>query len=842
MTIAYTDGDSDTATFDVTNGEVTEEEFYKAFPTDTAQGSIASYPDGANVPVKDLKVAVTPVQDLHGYSNPWVSSDSDQVPYVSRAMSSSTVADVGNHEMDTLVGGSIAWNQLIKNGNFNELATSASNGWVKADATVSVSDNVATVTATATGGRIWCSNASPVGNHKYMVIAEVKSPSATVKIQVVKNNGGANIKNVFSSGNNAWEKLATVIEYTPLTNNNFYFYVRDTATSDWQTYYVRNTGMFDLTQMFGSTIADYIYSLEQNTTGAGVAWFRALFPNDYYAYNTGELIHVNASAHKTYDANYNVIGNYALDSDLVLRGIPKLDANNRLYYDGDTYASNGTVTRKYGIVDLGTLTWTYQTEQNRFTSSTLSPTMKRSPSGRNADWLMCDKYVANISGADKTIFVYTGGEIYIYDSAYTDADAFTNSLSGVYLVYELATSTTESADPYTGTQTIVANGSEEYVVTAQSGVSMPVGHKSYYANICPITGWTGANVVRTGVNLWDEEWEEGIWNSSGAKNAGTAIRSKNYIPVKEGCSYYVYYASRYASGMIFRTYDINKTYVGNIIIYSKQVITIPSGIAFITMCSFTADNITTYNHDISINYPSTDHSYHAYSGNTYPFTFGQTVYGGTLDVTSGVLTIDRVSIDLGDYSWSKNTDLAWYTSAITDFKQVTASGYTHYGSAISDTYKFTDINLTPIGSFTLYYHSGYSGYRLFVYDDFTGLTANQVKAKLDGVNVVYLLASPITVQLSPTEVKSLLGSNNIFADCGDSEVVYLADPTLYIQKLTGSTEEDMVANANIANGKYFMVGNRLFISTSAIAQGATIVVGTNCVESNLAEALNALNA
>ena len=72
MTIDYTDGDSDTATFNVTNGEVTEEEFYKAFPTDTASGSIASYPDGAEVPVKDLKVAVTPVQDLHGYSNPWV--------------------------------------------------------------------------------------------------------------------------------------------------------------------------------------------------------------------------------------------------------------------------------------------------------------------------------------------------------------------------------------------------------------------------------------------------------------------------------------------------------------------------------------------------------------------------------------------------------------------------------------------------------------------------------------------------------------------------------------------------------------------------------------------------
>ena len=45
---------------------------------------------------------------------------------------------------------------------------------------------------------------------------------------------------------------------------------------------------------------------------------------------------------------------YPLDSTLTLRGIPKLDANNNLYYDGDTYESDGTVTRKYGIVDLGT--------------------------------------------------------------------------------------------------------------------------------------------------------------------------------------------------------------------------------------------------------------------------------------------------------------------------------------------------------------------------------------------------------------------------------------------------------------------------------------------------------
>ena len=36
-----------------------------------------------------------------------------------------------------------------------------------------------------------------------------------------------------------------------------------------------------------------------------------------------------------------------------------------------------------------------------------------------------------------------------------------------------------------------------------------------------------------------------------------------------------------------------------------------------------------------------------------------------------------------------------------------------------------------------------------------------------GAEVVYTRATPITVQLAPTPVKSLVGTNNIFADCGD---------------------------------------------------------------------------
>lgn len=58
-----------------------------------------------------------------------------------------------------------------------------------------------------------------------------------------------------------------------------------TATSD-DTY---KPQVFDLTQMFGSDIADGIYAMEQAEAGSGVAFFKTLFaPEDYYEYNAGE--------------------------------------------------------------------------------------------------------------------------------------------------------------------------------------------------------------------------------------------------------------------------------------------------------------------------------------------------------------------------------------------------------------------------------------------------------------------------------------------------------------------------------------------------------------------------
>lgn len=239
--------------------------------------------------------------------------------------------------------------------------------------------------------------------------------------------------------------------------------------------------IFDLTRMFGATVADYIYSLEQAASGSGVAWFRKLFPEDYYEYNAGELLSVEGvSAHITRNAGGDTIGNYSLDPGLTLRGIPKLGSNNKLCWDGDRYLPNGTVERKYGVVDLGTLTWETTTLTSQFRSRGISTLVNKSQGNYGVANVFCSRYVAtsfyNQNNGSTGVAINNNGYVHILDLAYTDAAAFKAAMSGVYLVYELATPTIETAEPYRQLQVCDGDGTEEFVSTS----IVPVGHVTRY--------------------------------------------------------------------------------------------------------------------------------------------------------------------------------------------------------------------------------------------------------------------------------------------------------------------------------------------------------------------------
>lgn len=359
---------------------------------------------------------------------------------------------------EKLVGGTVAWNQSIT----QKTQTITPNG-----------------TTTYSGQYITATNCQ--ANHVYFASCEIiYNGSLANTTYLASPTGKYGIPKYLISG------TKTKCEWLAKPNNNGSISVgiSNTNTSDVLTssdvWSYDNMNCFDITQMFGSTIADALYAMEQATPGSGIAWFRSLFPKDYYAYNAGELMSVQAGSKKVYDEDDNLLHTYPLDSDLILRGIPNWDSTaGKMYYDGDEYTADGTVTRKYGVVDLGSLTWTYGSSNQLFSASltnikanTLNMiTTKYKPVGSYNDVL----------NTDKSIRGYNGNQLFLHDSGYSSASTLNTALSGVYLVYELETPTTETADPYQEVQICDGSGTEEFVDGGNRDVAVPVGHESKYS-------------------------------------------------------------------------------------------------------------------------------------------------------------------------------------------------------------------------------------------------------------------------------------------------------------------------------------------------------------------------
>ena len=285
---------------------------------------------------------------------------------------------------------------------------------------------------------------------------------------------------------------------------------------------------------------------------------------------------------------------------------------------------------------------------------------------------------------------------------------------------------------------------------------------SPYSNICPISGHTGAELIRTGnPQVWDEEWDVGSINdSTGQNQSGENVRSKNYIPIVPNMSYYFYVGNGSAMRLFF--YDADKNFL-NYINTGSVSFTAPENAYY---CRFRSFNVYggTYLSDISINYPSTDHDYHAYDGDTYSVTFTDqgTVYGGTYDFVSGKLRVTWASLTLnGTDRWSGTPNSGWYTQVNSLVKLPSASEYAD--AMLSDRF--------PVGIVTNGYLFGYvdpqneypgKNWIYYMNTDFT--KSSQVSAYFadNPTQVVYKLATPLEYTLSPQQLTTLLGANSVF--------------------------------------------------------------------------------
>lgn len=265
---------------------------------------------------------------------------------------------------------------------------------------------------------------------------------------------------------------------------------------------------------------------------------------------------------------------------------------------------------------------------------------------------------------------------------------------------------------------------------------------SPYSNICPISGHTGAELIRTGKNLSavEELPQTPYWGYSSAE----LVDLINLLPLG---TYTISHKAKIVTlpsnnivqhGRFYITAVVNGSQVP-VTNYSYTQDTSPSvGKVYEDSGTFaiTEENRGNINHvyaycdssihtgtgrgtyeiyDIQLELGSTATSYEPYQGDTYSVTFSDqgTVYGGTYDFVSGKLTATHANI-------------------------ASYNGETLPGAWISDRDVYA-AGTTPT----------------------------------TGAQVVYELATPIEYTLSTQQLTTLLGENNVWSDAGEiSKLVY----------------------------------------------------------------------
>ncbi len=321
----------------------------------------------------------------------------------------------------TVKGKTIVWNQLLDKSKYPATTTTSGVTFTNnGDGSITVNG---TASSTANAGFNVEKNISVIQGHKYY---------ATMSKPIEHNNFWLGLYT--ASGDQPFQG-ATILERngrildcavsSDAVNCTITLYKNKSVSNA-----VVKPQLFDLTQMFGA-----------GNEPATPEEFRAMFPNDYYAYNAGELKTIVPTSVESKNQSGETLSVNIPSSKYFLDGMRSAGSA----YDEINFLLQKAIKR-IGSVDMGTLNWAYEgAAQHERLVASLDGIKITSSSSKKGN-LVCPKYTtASVDdvyshAADKIIAVhYTREQVWVYDSAYTNAAAFKAAMSGVMLNYELAT-------------------------------------------------------------------------------------------------------------------------------------------------------------------------------------------------------------------------------------------------------------------------------------------------------------------------------------------------------------------------------------------------------------------
>ena len=330
--------------------------------------------------------------------------------------------------IDKIKGNTLVFNQLVQNGNFAD----ASNWTTGGNASFNVADNIVTISASADGNNYIKSNYNGVIGHKILFICDYYAEVTQDGLINVYYGDGNTRKTLLSPTIGEWDTYS-FIETCATGQGVQQFEIRLQSRKASGVTKFKNCMIIDLTLMFGP-----------GNEPTSVSDFTDLFSLSYYNYNAGSLLSFNGTGLKT--ENESQTENDTLSLPVSTYFSTGMKSAGSVYDE----LTESKATTRIGAVDLGSLTWQYQSTYDWFVALLTDVKANSDDSVAN---LLCPVYTAvttrqmiNNITLNNVISTNPNQRVIVRNTSYTDAATFKTAMSGVYLFYELATPTEQDID------------------------------------------------------------------------------------------------------------------------------------------------------------------------------------------------------------------------------------------------------------------------------------------------------------------------------------------------------------------------------------------------------------
>jgi len=327
------------------------------------------------------------------------------------------------------------------------------------------------------------------------------------------------------------------------------------------------------------------------------------------------------------------------------------------------------------------------------------------------------------------------------------------------------------------------------------------------SNSRPISGWDSVKVSATGKNLCEPlsvETSETVGNSYRVQR--NAIPSQRCVisfldkdtTVDISSISFGFVDSKYVGASALKSSEYRWLILNGVIQNEKR--NIPTNLDdSISLDGFIAYPKSTATWEalmarfyIQVELGSTATTYEPYNGQTATIALPHTVYGAEHDVDSGKLKITHKYQDLGDISWTPYNGT--FYAQLENAK--TPSSIGTVADIICSQYKADTLNhvlgKTTDGIIAINDQQS----RVHIYDSSkSSMTGADFKTAMSGVQLVYELATPIEIDLTPAQLQARNGVNNVWADAGEiSECKY------YTHNSGGVTVSELNHGTYVASG------------------------------------------